>query len=197
MTACFISLNSRSRLFCFASKLCKVVTLLAVVVIFRFLVPNAENMSSHSHIAQSPSRVLSLVELLRERAERQPQQRAFTFLIDGDVEGSSLTYMEIDQQARAIAASLQCDGLEGERALLLYPPGLAFVAAFYGVLYAGVTAVTAPLPLPSRRARTLPRLEAVARDAQPKVALTTSEAMPEIEKAISSSAELRSMRWVM
>jgi acyl-CoA synthetase (AMP-forming)/AMP-acid ligase II len=105
--------------------------------------------------------------------------------------------MEIDQKARAIAASLQRDGLEGERALLLYPPGLAFVTAFYGVLYAGVTAVTAPLPLPSRLARTLPRLEAVARDAQPKVALTTSEAMPEIEKAISSSAELRSMRWVM
>ena len=34
----------------------------------------------------------------------------------------------------------------GERALLLYPPGLEFIAAFFGCLYAGVVAVPAYLP---------------------------------------------------
>jgi acyl-CoA synthetase (AMP-forming)/AMP-acid ligase II len=154
-------------------------------------------MTNQSHTAPSLSRLRGLVDLMRERAEQKPEERAFTFLIDGDVEGPSLTYGEIDRRARSIAASLQQNGLEGERALLLYPSGLAFVTAFYGTLYAGVTAVTAPMPVPSRLARTLPRLEAVARDALPKVALTTSDAMIEIEKALSLSAELRSIRWLI
>jgi acyl-CoA synthetase (AMP-forming)/AMP-acid ligase II len=107
-----------------------------------------------------------------------------------------MSYGEIDRQARAIAASLEREGIEGERVLLLYPPGLAFVPAFYGTLYAGAVAVTAPMPVSHRLGRTLPRLEAVTRDAQPKVALTTSEAMGEFEKILPLSPELRSMRWL-
>jgi acyl-CoA synthetase (AMP-forming)/AMP-acid ligase II len=154
-------------------------------------------MADLSHLAQSPSGRSSLVELLRLRAEQQPEQQAFTFLVDGDTDALSVTYGELDRRARAIAAFLQRDGLAGERALLLYPSGLSFVSAFYGALYAGVTVVTAPLPIPSRMGRTLPRLEAVARDARPRVALTTSEAMVEIEKTFSASAEMRSLRWLV
>jgi acyl-CoA synthetase (AMP-forming)/AMP-acid ligase II len=133
---------------------------------------------------------------MRGRAEQQPEHRAFTFLLDGDREGQSMNYGEIDRQARAIASLLQRYGSEGERALLLYPPGLDFVPAFYGALYAGVIAVTAPMPISARLSRTLPRLEAVVRDAQPKVALTTSEAMREIEKLLPMSPEMRSIRWL-
>jgi acyl-CoA synthetase (AMP-forming)/AMP-acid ligase II len=153
-------------------------------------------MTDQTHLAVLSSEPSSLVDLLRWRAERQPEERAFTFLVDGDAEGQSLTYGEIDRQARAIAVALQQEGLEGERALLLYPSGLPFVSAFYGTLYAGVTVVTAPMPIPSRLGRTLPRLEAVVRDAQPKVALTTSEALAEIEKIFPLSPELRSLRWL-
>jgi acyl-CoA synthetase (AMP-forming)/AMP-acid ligase II len=113
------------------------------------------------------------------------------------MEGPSMTYGEIDRQARAVAVALQRDGLEGERALLLYPSGLPFVSAFYGALYAGVIAVTAPMPVSSRIGRTLPRLEAVVRDARPKVALTTLEAMADIEKVLPLSPELRSLRWLI
>ena len=62
--------------------------------------------------------------------------------------------------------------LPGERALLLYPPGLEFVAAFFGCLYAGVVAVPAypPRPRPAR----MPRLRAIARDARPRLVLTTA-----------------------
>jgi acyl-CoA synthetase (AMP-forming)/AMP-acid ligase II len=154
-------------------------------------------MTGLSHLPQSPAGHSNLVELLRLRAEQQPDRQAFTFLVDGGADALSVTYAELDRRARAIAAFLQRDGLAGERALLLYPPGLAFASAFYGALYAGVTVVTAPMPISSRMGRTLPRLEAVARDAQPRVALTTSEAMVEIEKTFSTSAEMRSMRWLI
>lgn len=153
-------------------------------------------MTGRSHVEQSLSRSSTLVALMRGRAEQQPEHQAFTFLLDGDREGQTLNYSEIDRHARAIASSLQRYGLEGERALLLYPPGLDFVPAFYGALYAGVIAVTAPMPVSARLSRTLPRLEAVARDAQPRVALTTSEAMREIEKILPKSPEMRSIRWL-
>src|SRR5579883_2991546 len=88
----------------------------------------------------------TLVELLCQRAKAQPEQTAFTFLVDGKTESSKLTYFELDQQARAIAAKLQSLNLTGERALMLYPPGLEFIAAFFGCLYASVVAVPAYPP---------------------------------------------------
>jgi acyl-CoA synthetase (AMP-forming)/AMP-acid ligase II len=154
-------------------------------------------MAGLSHFAPSSSGHRTLVELLRLRAEQQPERQAFTFLVDGETQALSMTYGELDRRARAIAAFLQRDGLAGERALLLYPPGLSFVAAFYGALYAGVTVVTAPMPVASRMGRTLPRLAAVATDARPAVALTSSEAMGDIEKTFPASAEMRSMRWLI
>src|SRR4028118_1304207 len=83
----------------------------------------------------------TLVELLAYRAQNQPNQIAYTFLQGGKTETGKLTYKGLDLKARAIAAHLQSLGVAGERALLLYPPGLEFIAAFFGCLYAGVVAV--------------------------------------------------------
>src|SRR5215211_6969971 len=90
----------------------------------------------------APSNITStstMVDLLRYRAVVQADQRAYTFLPDGELEEVSFSYGELDQRARVIAASLNAAGVKaGERALLLYPPGLDFTAAFFGCLYAGV-----------------------------------------------------------
>src|SRR4051794_1177779 len=84
----------------------------------------------------------TLVDLLRWRASQQPRRRAYTFLGDGEGEASSVNYMELDWQARSVAALLQTLRVtRGERALLFYPPGLEYIAAFLGCLYAGVIAV--------------------------------------------------------
>jgi len=114
----------------------------------------------------------SLVEVLRERARDRSNDRAFTFLTDGEVEGDTLTYGELDARARSIAAALASHGLiPGERALLLYPPGLEFIAGFFGCLYAGIVAVPAYPPQPSQLARTLPRLLAILADADVAIVL--------------------------
>jgi acyl-CoA synthetase (AMP-forming)/AMP-acid ligase II/aryl carrier-like protein len=140
--------------------------------------------------------VATLVEVLRERAREQPQSRAFTFLEDGEVETRHVDYAELDRQARALGAVLQRQGAAGERALLLYPFGLEYVAAFFGALYAGVVAVPVYPPDPLRLQRTLPRLQAIARDAQATVVLTTQLIHDMVDALASQAPELAALRWV-
>jgi acyl-CoA synthetase (AMP-forming)/AMP-acid ligase II len=121
------------------------------------------------------------------RAEQQPGQVAYTFAEAGGGE-QQVTYSELDQRARAIAQMLAHLGIRGKRAMLLYPPGIDYIAAFFGCLYAGAIAVPACPPDPLRLARSLPRLVAVVRDAMPSAVLTTaaigslSEAAPELSR---------------
>src|SRR5262245_13015979 len=113
----------------------------------------------------------TLVDLVRRRATIQHEQCAFTFLVDGEAQEQNLTYAALDCRARAIAAQLQTVTAAGERALLLYPPGLDFIAAFLGCVYAGVIAVPACPPRPHRDPA---RVRFIQADAQARLALTTS-----------------------
>ncbi|MEM1173063.1 MAG: AMP-binding protein, partial [Cyanobacteria bacterium P01_H01_bin.35] len=81
----------------------------------------------------------SLLEILTYRAQYQRDCQAYIFLQNGETESESLTYGQLDRQARLIAAYLL--PWRGERALLLYPSGLEFIKAFFGCLFAGVVAV--------------------------------------------------------
>ena len=84
----------------------------------------------------SPPRT-NLVEQVRYWASAQPEKLAFRFLTRVEEnEESTLTYAELDQRARAIAAKLVSMGMVGQRALMLYPPRLEFVEAFMGCYYA-------------------------------------------------------------
>jgi acyl-CoA synthetase (AMP-forming)/AMP-acid ligase II len=116
----------------------------------------------------------TLVDVCRLRAADAPDRATYTFLRDGETEDGALTNAALDRAARAIAAVLAERTARGARALLLYPPGLEFIAAYFGCLYAGVLAVPVYPPNPARLARTLPRLLAIAADARPAVALTTA-----------------------
>src|SRR4029450_8954567 len=139
----------------------------------------------------------TLVELLRWRALQQPEHRAYTYLLDGEIEAAHLTYAALDCQARAIGALLQSYSASGERALLLYPTGLEFIAAFFGCLYAGVIAVPLPPPNPAQPQRTLPRLRAITNDAHPSVALTTSAILSKIEHLFPQAPELQALHWLV
>ena len=134
----------------------------------------------------------NLVELLQHRALHQGDDIGFRFLTDGERNAVEWTYADLDRKARTIAASLQSMDLEGERALLLYPSGLDFVAAFFGCLYAGVTAVPA---YPPRRNRNMARIDAIANDAEAKIALTTFDVLERVQTMISDTPALQQIRW--
>jgi acyl-CoA synthetase (AMP-forming)/AMP-acid ligase II/acyl carrier protein len=113
----------------------------------------------------------TFIDVLRQRAS-EPERIAFTFLRDGEEDEVSLTYEELDRRARAIAAGLQAHAEQSERTILLFAPGLDFMAAFFGCLYAGLVAVpTYPLT-PGRLADPLPGILA---DADARLVLTSDD----------------------
>jgi len=119
-------------------------------------------------------------------------QTAFIFLSDGESEENPITFAELDRQARAIATWLQAHGFQGQRALLLYPPGLDFIAAFFGCLYAGVVAVPA---YPPRMNRSLARIHAIAADCDARIALTTTSVLDRLQPQLGQTRGLANVRW--
>ncbi|HEY6119125.1 MAG TPA: aminotransferase class I/II-fold pyridoxal phosphate-dependent enzyme [Pyrinomonadaceae bacterium] len=139
------------------------------------------------------SQICTLVDLLRFRAVDQPDRLAYSFLVDGEEEVRDLTYREVERNSRAIGAMLQSKVGPAERALLLYPPGLEYVTAFFGCLYAGVTAVPAYPPRPNQ---SLLRLQAIVGDAQANVVLTSSSVLGNVKRQLADFPDLEALTWI-
>jgi len=88
----------------------------------------------------------TLLDILQARALKTPDALAFGYLQNGERISATWTFRQLDERAKAIAWRLRRDHAVGSRALLLYPSGLDFVAAFFGCLYAGIVAVPAYPP---------------------------------------------------
>lgn len=114
---------------------------------------------------------MSFGAALAYRAEEMPEERAFTLIEHGE-DDQTLNFEELHRQAQNVAALLLEKMPATGRALLLFPPGLDYVRALYGCFQAGIVAVSAPPPQPNRLHRTLPRLEAIAADAEISAVLT-------------------------
>src|SRR5215472_10446358 len=136
---------------------------------------------------------LTLVDILRRRAQDKPEREAYTFLLDGETKQAQMTYAELDHQARCIAAQLQDRMVVGERVLLLYPPGLEYVAAIFGCFYAGVVAVPA---YPPRLNQSLLRIQTILQDAAATAALTTSTILLSLRRAFASETLLQDLQWI-
>lgn len=137
--------------------------------------------------------VSTFVEVLQQRVSDYGQKMAFTFLQDGETILDSLTYLELEERVKAIAGYLQSRGATGERALLLFQPGLSFITAFFGCLYAGVIAVPA---YPPRANRSLNRLEAIFSDCSAKFALTTEGVIDNISSRFKEDEKTNSIEFI-
>ncbi|CCQ64803.1 Long-chain-fatty-acid--CoA ligase [Crocosphaera watsonii WH 0402] len=135
----------------------------------------------------------SFVSLLKERAAYQSSKTAYTFLSSGKTEESSLTYQQLDRKARELGAILYGLGLKGERALLMYNPGLDFVVAFFACLYAGVIAVPV---YPPKRNQSFHRLQAIIKDCDAKEILTTSNILSNLQQGLIDRHELHSLKFL-
>lgn len=141
----------------------------------------------------SPFAAPTLLDLARWRTDHHPHRRLYTFLEDGESKERHMTYAELDEQARVVAAWLQRLGLAGECALLLYPPQLEYITAWFGCIYAGVIAVPA---YPPQSPRLLPRLQTIIADAQIKVILTISPIKMLADLWSGQNSEWQSIPWL-
>ena len=133
-------------------------------------------MTTTDHAAALPR---DLVAMLRERAQAQPDTQAGVYLGDGEDVRAELSFAELDEGARALAARLQGLSATGRHAILLYPPGLDFLIGFFGCLYAGVVAV--PLPVPRANA-SLTQFRGILSDLHTDIVLTNAATLSRLQR---------------
>src|SRR5256884_1044839 len=138
----------------------------------------------------------TFARVLAERAGRTPSHPAFTFLLDGETQEERFTYAELDARARAVGALLADAAAPGDRVILLFPPGLEYVAAVFAFFAADAIAVPAYPPNPARLTRTLPRLLAIIADAQPRAILTTPEIGAMADALAGIAPDLAAATWL-
>ncbi|MFK8111762.1 MAG: AMP-binding protein [Rubripirellula sp.] len=111
----------------------------------------------------SPHDCAGLPQWIGRRAARHPDRVAVTFVAD-DRSEESWTYQELWHRACTVSKRLpECDQ-DAPRALLLYPPGIEFLAGFLGCQIAGWIPVPTCYP---KAGREIPRLDSAASDCAP------------------------------
>jgi phthiocerol/phenolphthiocerol synthesis type-I polyketide synthase C len=137
-----------------------------------------------------PDSRTTFVEIACRRAAEQPDRRAYSFLdFRRESKETHLTYKELHGKAAAIAAQLQLVADKGDRALLLYRPGLDFVSSFLGCLYAGIIAVPVAIPRQGQRAE---RHQRILADAASSLILTTEP----VKRAVEGLVEADGLTWI-
>ncbi len=125
--------------------------------------------------------------MLHGRASLRPHDAAFTFTnYEDDWAGvrQSLTWSQLSRRTLNLARELRSYGSAGDRAVVLAPQGLEYVAAFLGCMQAGRIAV--PLPL-SHRGSIHEHLSAILADTSPSIVLTTSAVAEDIAKYVDQA----------
>ncbi|KLU04773.1 Long-chain-fatty-acid--CoA ligase [Rhodopirellula islandica] len=126
----------------------------------------------------------SLAHLLVDRAARHPDRPALTFLPDDSMDGAeaeqALTYAELHRRVRAVALRLvrETGAVPGDRAMLLFPPGLEFMIGFMACEMARLIPVPTSYPKPGRA---MPRLDTSVADCQPSVLISDQETIAGID----------------
>ena len=134
----------------------------------------------------------NVVDVLDYWASQRPDQAAFYFS-DGEGNDEQITYAQLQQASRSIAVALMERQLTGKQALLMFPPGLDFVKAFFGCMCAGVVAVPAFTP---RRNRNVKRLQAISDDAEARVALTVADVRDRAAGMLDDTPSLKELEWL-
>jgi acyl-CoA synthetase (AMP-forming)/AMP-acid ligase II len=136
------------------------------------------------------------VDLLRHRAAVQAGDRAYTFLESGEREADSLTWRALERRSRAIATAIMERVPARSRVLVMCPPGLDFVAAFFGCLYADTIAVPTYPPAGGRVDRVADRLRGMVRDAGIALVVAPASVAARADAVEAIAPELGGIPWL-
>ncbi|ATB34308.1 AMP-binding protein [Melittangium boletus] len=127
----------------------------------------------------------TLVDLARQRAGSGGDRPVYTLLSDGQAV-DRLSFAMLQAHAVAVAARLHEHTAVGDRVLILCPPGLDYIRAFFGCLFGHRIAVPA---YPPRNNRHMLRLLAIIQDSQATCVLTTRALRDKLRASLEASGE--------
>ncbi len=137
--------------------------------------------------------VQTFVDVIEYRAAHEPSRTIFRYVRGDGEEQGSLTFAELRRRALTIAAGLREHVVAGDRVVVLVPPGLDYIAAFFGCLYAGAVAVPAYPPNP-RRADT--RVAKMVADCGARVAIVSDAFMARLDGWLALTPQLGAVTWL-
>ena len=141
-------------------------------------------------------RMNNMIDLLRARADAHPGCVAYTFLESGEHALNSLTWAAVDSRSRALGAAIAARVEPGARVLIMLPPGIDFVPALFGVLYAGAVAIPTYPPSGARADRTSTRIRGMVADAGVTLVVSCSALYARRGTLESMIPELAGVPWV-
>ena len=136
--------------------------------------------------------IKTIIDLTQFHAEKYAENILYTYLNNGEEEGISLSYKELNLRAKSIAAKIQTKTSVGDRALVLFPNNLEFIVAFFGCIYAGVIAV--PVQMPQTRRADLSHLSNIANDADINLIITETECFTRFSMLAGSKQIIRNKK---
>uniref|UniRef100_A0A3P8URK7 Disco-interacting protein 2 homolog Bb n=1 Tax=Cynoglossus semilaevis TaxID=244447 RepID=A0A3P8URK7_CYNSE len=167
------------------------------------------NLVAGKRIAQAAGRELGMIEdqdLIRKhqyltealqwRAQTDPDHVLFVLLNAKGVATSTASCVQLHKRAEKIAAALTEKGSinTGENVVLLYPPGIDLIAAFYGCLYAGCVPVNVRPPHPQNLAATLPTVRMII-DVSKAACILTTQNLMRILRSKEAAASVNIKTW--
>lgn len=138
----------------------------------------------------------TILDIALDQAQRQPSKPAYNYLDDNADVAATLSFEDLDAIARTIALQLGTSARRGDRALLVFPPGLDFVKAFYGCIYAGVIPVPCHPPNPGGLQQSHPRFWSLAQDCDAAVVMTVRSMIPSREQLEKTQSPVANLDWL-
>lgn len=113
-----------------------------------------------------------------QHVTRTPDKVALTFL-DEHNQAQDVTYHELLKRVNGVSNAILESSREGEPVLLLYAPGINFIAAFIACLTTGRLAIPAYPPM---NFSAVSRLETIIKSAKPTLILSEDSILKHLKK---------------
>ncbi len=133
-------------------------------------------------------------QVIKNRNREKPDHVVFRFLQDGVIENESFTYRQLEIRSKAVGAAMQRIGVKGDRVLLLFQPGLFYVASLYACFYSGFIAVPA---YPPRRKKGIDKIHNIIIDSGATICLVSQHVFNDINKVLPDDTILKTLQWIV
>lgn len=134
----------------------------------------------------------TVTQAVRTWARQYPDKPALRFVRE-DGGDDEVSYKELDAWAQCLAGELRASLAPGTRVVLLFPPGLDFVAAFLGCLYAGMVAVPV---CPPKFHRPSQQLAGVIGNCEPSMVLSVANYCERRNNIFNQIPALTALPWM-